>query len=190
MDGCQGKDSWGSFASRCGKRLCLKQLASLQLLKMIMSPRQARDKDRKRCSRNKKKFSVVFCRTSPLGTMLQSVMLPEMCIFSTPLPPPPPPPPPGPPKPACHTGDGGDCVIVRHVAVEILRCSSKRFFFSNACKKERLYKDDQFTRTGSGQTRGKLRERGGFLQAQQSLGQHREGNAVRADRHHPGRITV
>jgi hypothetical protein len=65
-------------------------------------------------------------RTSALGIMLQSVESPASCIFSTPVapsPPLPPPPPPPPPKPLCHTGAGGDCVVVRHVTVEILRLS-------------------------------------------------------------------
>jgi hypothetical protein len=58
---------------------------------------------------------------SALGTMLQSVASPGSCIFSTPVvpsPPLPPPPPPPPKPPGCHTGD---CVVVRHVTVEILR---------------------------------------------------------------------
>ena len=61
---------------------------------------------------------------SALGTMLQSVASPASCIISTPvapspppLPPSPPPPPPT-PKPACPSGD---CVVVRHITVEILR---------------------------------------------------------------------
>ena len=58
--------------------------------------------------------------TSTLGTMLKSVGS-GSCVFSTPLPPPPKPPAPPPPRPACHTGVGGDCVVVRHVTVEILR---------------------------------------------------------------------
>jgi hypothetical protein len=56
-----------------------------------------------------------------LGTMLQSVIYPSSCVFSTPLPPPPPPPAPPPPKAVCRTGTGGNCVVVRHAAIEILR---------------------------------------------------------------------
>ena len=56
-----------------------------------------------------------------LGTMLESVIYPGSCVFSTPLPPPPPPPAPPPPKEACHTGKGGNCIVVTHVAIEILR---------------------------------------------------------------------
>lgn len=56
-----------------------------------------------------------------LGTMLQSVVYPGSCVFSTPLPPPPPPPAPPPPKAVCQTGKNGNCVVVRHVAIEILR---------------------------------------------------------------------
>ena len=56
-----------------------------------------------------------------LGSMLESVIYPGSCVFSTPLPPPPPPPPPPTPKPACDTGTSGNCVVVRHVAIELLR---------------------------------------------------------------------